>query len=88
MTGQQRFLIGLGTGLGALALAARAMRNRHAISFDGRVQRAVGSEPAVSPDQVGTVARRLHPGFRSPAMLYERESVIVYGPVRAKENPT
>lgn len=37
MKGQQRFLIGLAAGAGALALAARAMRNRHAISFDGRV---------------------------------------------------
>ena len=37
MTRQQRFLIGLGTGLGALALAARAMRSRHAISFEDRV---------------------------------------------------
>ncbi|MBA3639367.1 MAG: SDR family oxidoreductase [Acidobacteriota bacterium] len=37
MTGQQRFLIGLAAGAGAVGLAARAMRNRHAISFDGRV---------------------------------------------------
>jgi len=37
MTAQQRFLIGLATGAGALALAGRAMRTRHAISFEGRV---------------------------------------------------
>ncbi|MDQ3488581.1 MAG: SDR family oxidoreductase, partial [Acidobacteriota bacterium] len=30
-------MIGLATGAGALALAARAMRTRHAISFEGRV---------------------------------------------------
>ena len=37
MTRQQRFLIGLATGAGAVALAARGMRFRHAISFEGRV---------------------------------------------------
>ena len=37
MTRQQRFLVGLATGAGALALAARGMRSRHAISFEDRV---------------------------------------------------
>ena len=37
MTRQQRFLLGLATGSGALAVALRAMRNRHAIYFEDRV---------------------------------------------------
>ena len=37
MTRQQRFLLGLATGTGALAVAQRALRSRHAISFEGRV---------------------------------------------------
>ena len=37
MTRQQRFLLGMATGAAALAAAATAMRNRDAISFEGRV---------------------------------------------------
>ena len=37
MTRQQRFLLGLATGTGALAVGMRALRSRHAISFEGRV---------------------------------------------------
>ena len=37
MTRQMRFLIGLVTGAGAMTLVARGIRNRHAISFEGRV---------------------------------------------------
>ena len=37
MTRQERFLLGLATAAAAMAVAARGMRNRHAISFDGRV---------------------------------------------------
>jgi len=36
MTRQQRFLLGLAAGTGALAVALRAMRSRHAISFEDR----------------------------------------------------
>lgn len=37
MTRQQRFLLGMASGAAALFAAARGMRNRHAISFEGRV---------------------------------------------------
>jgi NAD(P)-dependent dehydrogenase (short-subunit alcohol dehydrogenase family) len=37
MTQQQKWMVGLGAGAAAMLAAGRAMRNRHAISFDGRV---------------------------------------------------
>jgi NAD(P)-dependent dehydrogenase (short-subunit alcohol dehydrogenase family) len=37
MTRQQKFLLGMATGVAALTAAAQGLRNRHAISFEGRV---------------------------------------------------